>query len=134
MTSTRVFVPLDIRITLNFAHICEKAKFQAILLTDFSNFWNLGSKFLVFFAIFSNFLALPVSKFPAFFEHNGDRSTDPTPLQDIISPGWYYISPRWYIINGSLQERTITKTYISLFSRKWRQIISRDLLLLIAGG
>lgn len=123
MTSTHVFVPLDIRVTLNFAHICEKAKFQAILLTDFSNFWNLGSKFLDFFAIFSNFLALPVSKFPAFFEYNGDRSTDPTP-----SP------PRWYIINGSLQERTITKTYISLFSRKWRQIISRDLLLLIAGG
>ena len=112
MTSTHVFVPLDIRVTLNFAHICEKAKFQTILLTDFSNFWNLGSKFLDFFAIFSNFLALPVSKFPAFFEHNGDRSTDPTP------------SPlRWYIINGSLRERTITKTYISLFSRKWRQII-----------
>ena len=48
MTSTHVFVPLDIRVTLNFAHICEKAKFQAILLTDFSNFWNLGSKFLDF--------------------------------------------------------------------------------------
>ena len=80
MTSTHVFVPLDIRVTLNFAHICEKAKFQAILLTDFSNFWNLGSKFLDFFSIFSNFLALPVSKFPAFFEYNGDRSTDPTPL------------------------------------------------------
>ena len=41
MTSTHVFVPLDIRVTLNFAHICEKAKFQAILLTDFNSFWNL---------------------------------------------------------------------------------------------
>ena len=52
MTSTHVFVPLDIRVTLNFAHVCEKAKFQAILLTDFSNFWNLGSKFLDFFCNF----------------------------------------------------------------------------------
>lgn len=35
MTSTHVFVPLDIRVTLNFAHICEKAKFQAIFIDWF---------------------------------------------------------------------------------------------------
>ena len=38
---TICFVPLDLRASLNFAHICEqlfKAKFQAIFLTDVSNY------------------------------------------------------------------------------------------------
>ena len=78
------FVPLDLRVSLNFAHICEqllKLNFKLFFLTDVSNyceerkiklsvnvyikiarnlgsnFGNFGSNFLDFWQFFSNFLA-----------------------------------------------------------------------------
>jgi len=73
------FVPLDLTVSLNFAHICEqlfKAKFYVIFQTDVRNYCeerkikllinvyvkisrNLGRNFLDFWQFFRNVLTFP---------------------------------------------------------------------------
>ena len=87
------FVPLDLRVSLNFAHICEqlfKAKFQAIFLDRcqqllrrtknkafsqrlYKNCKKFGQQLLKFQQQLFGFFGIPVSNFPAFYEHNRDR-------------------------------------------------------------